>query len=62
MLRDATLSINCQVRLLLGMEDPDVTWKTVLRIPEKPESRDVRVELIKDGDHRLSREQGIALI
>lgn len=61
-LRDETLAITCPVRLLQGVEDPDVPWKTALRISEKLKSRDVRVELIKDGDHRLSREQDIALI
>lgn len=61
-LRDETLAITCPVRLLQGVEDPDVPWKTALRISEKLVSRDVRVELIKDGDHRLSRKQDIALI
>lgn len=61
-LRDETLAINCPVRLLQGMEDPDVPWKTALAINEKLESRDVHIELVKDGDHRLSRPGDIAMI
>lgn len=61
-LADDRLEISCPVRLLQGMEDPDVPWRTALRISEKLTSDDVHVELIKDGDHRLSREQDIAMI
>ena len=50
------------VRLLHGQRDPDVPWQIALRIAERMESGDVRITLIKDGDHRLSRPQDIALI
>jgi pimeloyl-ACP methyl ester carboxylesterase len=50
----------CPVHLLQGMSDEDVPWRTALRIAEKLESERVTVELIKDGDHRLSREPDIA--
>jgi pimeloyl-ACP methyl ester carboxylesterase len=50
------------VRLLHGQRDPDVPWQIALRVAEQMESGDVRVILIKDGDHRLSRPQDIALI
>jgi pimeloyl-ACP methyl ester carboxylesterase len=50
------------VRLLHGMLDTDVPWKRSLLLAEKLQSRDVRVTLIKDGDHRLSREQDLALL
>ncbi len=50
------------VRLLHGQCDPDVPWQLALRIAERLESDDVRVVLVKDGDHRLSRPQDIALI
>jgi pimeloyl-ACP methyl ester carboxylesterase len=50
------------VRLLHGQRDPDVPWQIALRVAERMESGDVRVILVKDGDHRLSRPQDIALI
>lgn len=50
------------VRLLHGMADPDVPWQTSLRVAEALTSTDVRVTLVKDGDHRLSRDADIALL
>jgi pimeloyl-ACP methyl ester carboxylesterase len=50
------IPLRCPVRLLQGQKDPDVPWQTALTIAERVESADVRVILIKDGDHRLSRE------
>ena len=50
------------VRLLHGQEDEDVPWAYALEISKKMRSDDVQVHLIKDGDHRLSRDQDIALL
>lgn len=50
------------VRLLHGQRDPDVPWQTSLRLAEALVGDDVRVTLIKDGDHRLSRPQDLALL
>jgi pimeloyl-ACP methyl ester carboxylesterase len=61
LLRDR-IAIDAPVRLVHGMADPDVPWQTSLRVAERLASRDVRVTLIKDGDHRLSREQDLDLI
>jgi len=58
----APLPITCPIRLLHGMEDPDVPWQTALELADRVESRDVQVQLIKDGDHRLSREGDIDLL
>ena len=58
----APIELGCPVRLLHGMRDPDVPWQTALRIAERLTSDDVTVTLIKDGDHRLSRDQDIARI
>ncbi|MEJ0048346.1 MAG: alpha/beta hydrolase [Rhodospirillales bacterium] len=58
----APIALPCKVRLLHGMLDPDVPWRTALRIAECLESADVRITLIKDGAHRLSRPQDIALL
>ena len=44
------------------MRDADVPWRTSQRIVERLAGEDVRITLVKDGDHRLSREQDIALL
>ena len=42
------------------MADEDVPWRTALRIAALVESTHVVVELVKDGDHRLSRDRDLA--
>ncbi|MHA1597644.1 MAG: alpha/beta fold hydrolase [Alphaproteobacteria bacterium] len=42
------------VRLIQGIKDMDVPWRTALRIQEMLTGDDVEVTLVKDGDHRLS--------
>ncbi|HET9148135.1 MAG TPA: alpha/beta hydrolase [Acetobacteraceae bacterium] len=56
------IPLSCPIRLLHGQRDEDVPWQTSLRIAELAESEDVRVTLVKDGDHRLSRPQDLALL
>ncbi|MFZ1428357.1 MAG: alpha/beta fold hydrolase [Geminicoccaceae bacterium] len=58
----APLPIRCPVHLLHGQLDPDVPWSTSLRLAGCLESPAVTVELIKDGDHRLSREEDLRRI
>jgi pimeloyl-ACP methyl ester carboxylesterase len=62
LLLGAPVPVRCPVRLLQGQRDPDVPWQTALRIAELVESEDVRLILIKDGDHRLSRPQDLDLL
>ncbi|MEH6792220.1 alpha/beta hydrolase [Parasphingorhabdus sp.] len=50
------------VRLLHGQRDADVPWEYSLETAKKIRSDDVQVHLVKDGDHRLSRDQDIALL
>lgn len=57
---DAPIAFDGPVRILQGMEDPDVPWTHALRINEQLTSPDVVLTLIKDGDHRLSRDQDVA--
>jgi len=56
------IALDCKVRLLHGQRDPDVPWETSLRIAERATGEDVRIVLVKDGDHRLSRPQDLALL
>ena len=61
LLRD-DIPLTCPVRLIHGMRDESVPWETSLRLAKALKSDDVRLTLVKDGDHRLSRERDIALI
>jgi pimeloyl-ACP methyl ester carboxylesterase len=56
------LALDCPVRLLHGQADTDVPWETALRLGERLRSAEVQTTLIKDGDHRLSRDSDIALL
>ena len=53
------IALGCPIHLLQGMRDDDVPWRTVLQIAELVESERVTVELVKDGDHRLSRDEDL---
>lgn len=56
------IAIDCPVRLLHGQADPDVPWDISMQLAQRLRSADVQVALIKDGDHRLSRDPDIALL
>lgn len=58
----AAVSIDAPVRLLHGQADPDVPFSISLSLAERLRSADVQTTLIKDGDHRLSRPQDLALL
>ncbi len=62
LLLSGPIDIACPVRLLQGVADPDVPWETALKLSAALAGGDVCVTLIKDGDHRLSRPQDIALL
>ena len=53
------IDISLPVRLIQGMKDEDVPWKTALSIEEMLTSSDVEIQLIKNGDHRLSGENDL---
>lgn len=58
----APLEMACPVHLLQGQRDKEVPWKYATRIAEAISYDDVRITLVKDGDHRLSRPQDLDLI
>ncbi len=62
LLGGARIAIGAPVRILHGMLDPDVPWRHSLDLLEALAAPDVRVTLIKDGEHRLSRPQDLALL
>lgn len=47
------------VRILQGMQDPDVPWGHALALASALTTPDLVLTLIKDGDHRLSRGEDI---
>lgn len=61
-LLDAPIPLRCPVRILQGMRDPDVPWRHALRLVDALQGDDVRLHLIKDGDHRLSRPEDLGLL
>lgn len=56
------IAIAAPVRLLHGQCDDAVPWALSLEIAARLRSDDVQISLIKDGDHRLSRPQDIAML
>ncbi len=61
-LLQSPVAIDCPVRLLHGQRDSDVPWHHSPHLAAMIRSDDVQVILVKDGDHRLSRDQDIALL
>lgn len=58
-LLDRPIRFDAPVRILQGRVDPDVPWSHAFRLVEMMTSDDLVFQLIKDGDHRLSRPQDI---
>jgi pimeloyl-ACP methyl ester carboxylesterase len=54
------IPLTMPVRILQGGQDPDVPWRHALELAQSLKGDDVVFTLIKDGDHRLSRDQDIA--
>ena len=57
---DKPIGFDGPVRILQGMQDADVPWTHAARLVDALTASDLTITLIKDGDHRLSREQDIA--
>lgn len=59
---DAATAVYGPVRLIHGLADVDVPWERSVRLAEALDSADVRVELVKNGKHRLSEPLELARI
>ena len=53
------IETGCPVRILQGVEDPDVPWSHAVELVSRLAQDDVVLTLVKDGDHRLSRPEDI---
>lgn len=56
------IDAHAPVHILQGMQDPDVPWAHAMTLVEHLAGDCVTISLIKDGDHRLSREEDIAAL
>ena len=56
------IDVACPVRLIHGMADETISWEVSLKLSNLLKSDDVRLTLVKDGGHRLSRDADIELI
>jgi pimeloyl-ACP methyl ester carboxylesterase len=59
---DGLIETHCPVTILQGLADPDVPHGHALKLMSHLPLENARLTLIKDGDHRLSREQDLALL
>ncbi|MSO84450.1 MAG: alpha/beta fold hydrolase [Rhodospirillales bacterium] len=56
----APIAASVPVRLIHGLEDHDVPWRTSLKLAERLASADVEITLVKGGRHRLSEPADLA--
>lgn len=59
---DDQIDITCPIRILHGLKDASVPWDLSLKLTENLASKDVQLIYVKDGDHRLSEPQDLALL
>jgi pimeloyl-ACP methyl ester carboxylesterase len=59
MLLERPIAIHTPVHLIHGMKDDSVPWEHAMLISGRLLSDHVAVTLVKDGDHRLSREEDL---
>jgi pimeloyl-ACP methyl ester carboxylesterase len=53
------IETGCPVRILQGVQDPDVPWQHAVDLSSRLAQDDVVLTMVKDGDHRLSRPEDI---
>jgi pimeloyl-ACP methyl ester carboxylesterase len=59
LLLDGMIETGCPVRILQGVQDPDVPWQHAVDLTARLAQDDVVLTLVKDGDHRLSRPEDL---
>ncbi len=53
------IETGCPVRILQGVQDPDVPWQHAVELTSRLAHDDVVLTLVKDGEPRLSRPEDI---
>ena len=59
---DALIETACPVHILQGVLDDAVPWQTAVELVSRLARDDVKLTLVKDGDHRLSRDQDLDML
>ena len=59
LLLGSMIETGCPVRILQGVQDPDVPWSHAVELTSRLAQDDVVLTLVKDGDHRLSRPEDL---
>ncbi len=58
LLLGGSIKLSCPVRIIQGMNDPDVPWKHAMKLMDRIEGNPTII-LVKNGDHRLSTEEDL---
>jgi len=61
LLLDRPIVLRCPVRIVHGMQDPDVPWAHAMKLVAAL-GPNTEITLVKDGDHRLSTPHELAVI
>lgn len=56
LLSNEKIDLNCPIRFIHGMQDILIDYKIILKFMEKVESNDVKLTLLKDANHYMSRD------
>ena len=59
LLLGSMIETGCPVRILQGVQDPDVPWNHAVELTSRLAQDDIVLTLVKDGDHRLSRPEDL---
>lgn len=62
LLTSDSISISCPLRFVHGMADNLIDYKIILKFMEKVETKNVKLTLIKDANHYMTREEDIETI
>jgi pimeloyl-ACP methyl ester carboxylesterase len=62
LLLDKKIDINCPVRLIHGLLDKDVPHELSIKLSQQLTSENLCVNLIAEGDHRMSKPEDIELL
>ncbi len=61
-LLDSAIDLQCPVRLIQGMKDSEVPWQMAHRIGNAITTKDKKIYLREEGDHRLSQADDLELL